>query len=200
MKQWLAALMLGLMSVVAWAADSPETITRSVSDDVLRIIRSNASDPAKVRDLVDARVSPLADYTRMTALAVGRYWKTATPEQQSQLTTEFRTMLVRTYLSALTIYKDAQVNVTGSRPGAASDEQVVRTEVTVPNQKPIPVDFSFESTKAGWKVYDISVDGISFIVSNRNQFGGVIRKDGVDGLIAQLKARNDTLKKSSANK
>ncbi|TJZ79113.1 MlaC/ttg2D family ABC transporter substrate-binding protein [Chitiniphilus eburneus] len=201
MKRWIASLVIGLIPLFALAAnDSPEQITRKVSDDVLAIIKSNEKDPTKVRDLVDARVAPLADYTRMTALAVGRYWRTATPEQQQALTREFRTMLVRTYLSALTVYKNAEVEVKGSRPGAGDDEQSVRTEVSLPGQKPIPVDFSFERTRQGWKVFDISVDGISFIVNNRNQFSAVIRKDGVDGLIKLLADRNNALKNGAAAK
>ncbi|WP_255991693.1 MlaC/ttg2D family ABC transporter substrate-binding protein [Chitinolyticbacter albus] len=201
MKQWLMGLVMGLMSLTALAAvDTPEQITRKVSDDVLAIIKQNEKDPLKVRDMVDARVSPLADYTRMTALAVGRYWKSATPEQQQALTREFRTMLVRTYLSALTVYKNAQVDVKGARPGQSDNEQSVRSEVSLPGQKVIPVDFSFQKGNSGWKVYDISVDGISFIVNNRNQFGAVIRKDGVDGLIKQLADRNNALKNGTAAK
>ncbi|HSC81729.1 MAG TPA: ABC transporter substrate-binding protein [Chitinolyticbacter sp.] len=201
MKQWLMGLVMGLMSLTALAAlDTPEQITRKVSDDVLAIIKQNEKDPLKVRDMVDARVSPLADYTRMTALAVGRYWKSATPEQQQALTREFRTMLVRTYLSALTVYKNAQVDVKGARPGQNDDEQSVRSEVSLPGQKVIPVDFSFQKGNSGWKVYDISVDGISFIVNNRNQFGAVIRKDGVDGLIKQLADRNNAAKNGPAAK
>ncbi|WP_148717139.1 MlaC/ttg2D family ABC transporter substrate-binding protein [Chitinolyticbacter meiyuanensis] len=201
MKQWLMGLVMGLMSLAALAAaETPEQLTRKVSEDVLAIIKQNDKDPLKVRDMVDVRVSPLADYTRMTALAVGRYWKTATPEQQQALTREFRTMLVRTYLSALTVYKNAQVEVKGSRPGQTENEQSVRSEVSLPGQKVIPIDFSFEKGNAGWKVYDISVDGISFIVNNRNQFSAVIRKDGVDGLIKQLADRNNAAKNGTAAK
>ncbi|UXY15243.1 ABC transporter substrate-binding protein [Chitiniphilus purpureus] len=202
MKRFIAWLCLALMplSALAAPADPPEQIVRKVSDDVLGIIKSNEKDPLKVRDLVDLRVAPLADYTRMTALAVGRHWRTATPEQQQALTREFRTMLVRTYLSALTVYKNAQVEVKGARPGSLPDEQSVRTEVSLPGQKPIPVDFSFEKTGQGWKVFDISVDGISFIVNNRNQFSAVIRKDGIDGLIRLLSERNSALKSGTTSK
>ena len=106
------------------------------------------------------------------------------------MTREFRTMMVRTYLSALTLYKNAQVNVKGTRAGNDASEQVVRTDVLLPGQKPIPLDFSFEKTNNDWKVFDISVDGISFINNHRNQFGAEIRKDGVDGLIKTLSERN----------
>ena len=130
----------------------------------------------------------------MTALATGQYWKSATTPQQEALTNEFRAMLVRTYLSALTVYKNAQINIKGTRAGNDADEQTVRTEVSLPGQKPIPLDFNFEKNGNEWKVYDINVDGISFINNHRNQFGAVIRKDGIDGLIKQLAARNNAAK------
>lgn len=199
MKKWILALSVGFMATcsLAVAADAPEVIVKNVSRDVLEIIKKNDKDPLKTRDQVDARVAPLADYNRMTMLAVGRYWKTASPEQQQALTREFRTMLVRTYLSALSIYKNAQVDVKGTRPGNDASEITVRTEVSLPGQKPIPLDFSFEKTDGGWKTYDIAVDGISFINNNRNQFNAIIRKDGVDGLIKQLSDRNNAQRSAS---
>jgi phospholipid transport system substrate-binding protein len=199
MKKWILAFSMSFIATCSLAAavESPELIVKNVSRDVLDIIKKNDKEPLKARDLVDARVAPLADYNRMTMLAVGRYWKTATPEQQQALTREFRTMLVRTYLSALSIYKNAQVDVKGTRPGNDASEMTVRTEVSLPGQKPIPLDFSFEKTDAGWKTYDIAVDGISFINNNRNQFNAIIRKDGVDGLIKQLSDRNNVQRSAS---
>ncbi|QZA81163.1 MlaC/ttg2D family ABC transporter substrate-binding protein [Deefgea piscis] len=176
--------------------DNPEQIVRSTSKDVLDIIKKNDKDTSKMRDLVDQRLSPLADYNRMTSLAVGRYWKSATPAQQDALSKEFRTMMIRTYLSALTLYKNAQINVRGTRAGNDASEQTVRTEVTLPGQKPIPLDFSFEKIGSEWKVFDISVEGISFINNHRNQFGAVIRKDGIDGLIKSLSEKNNSSRQS----
>ncbi|MBE9607761.1 MlaC/ttg2D family ABC transporter substrate-binding protein [Chitinilyticum piscinae] len=186
----LAITLTGLMPAALATNETPEQLVRQSSKDVLDIIRKNDKDPAKIRDQVDARVAPLADYTRMTQLAAGRYWKTATPEQQQALTREFRTMLVRTYLSALSIYKNAQVEVRSVRQGSSSDEQDVRTEVTLPGEKPIPLDFSFEKNSNDWKVYDISVNGVSFINNHRNTFASVIKSEGIDGLIKQLASRN----------
>lgn len=193
-KQWLVALAAVALLPTAFAVntttDAPDAIVRGVSKDVLDIINKNDKDQAKVREQADARMLPLADFNRMTTLAVGRYWKSATPDQQAALTKEFRTMLVRTYLTALTVYKGAQVNVKGTRPGDSADEQTVQTEVSLPGQKPVALDFYFEKTDSGWKVFDIAVEGISFINSHRNQFATVIRKDGIDGLIKQLAAGN----------
>ena len=198
--KWLLVLSFALVAGFSQAAvnDAPEQIIRTVSKDVLDIIKKNDKDTSKVRDMVDARVAPLANYNRMTRLAVGRYWQTATPEQQQALIREFRQMLVRTYLSALTIYKNAQVEVKGSRAGNSPDEVSVRSEVNLSGQKPIPLDFSFEKTDGGWKVYDISVDGISFINNHRNQFSSIIQKEGVDGLIRQLSERNSGARASVA--
>ncbi|MBM5571760.1 MULTISPECIES: MlaC/ttg2D family ABC transporter substrate-binding protein [Deefgea] len=183
---------LSLIASASFAsAETPEQIIRAASKDVLEIIQKNEKDAAKTRDLVDQRLSPLADYQRMTSLAVGRYWKSATPAQQEALSKEFRTMMVRTYLSALTLYKNAQINIKGTRAGNDDEEQTIRTEVTLPNQKPIPLDFSFEKVGSSWKVYDITVEGISFINNHRNQFGAVIRKDGIDGLIKNMAEKNN---------
>lgn len=193
-------LLICTLSLVAGPSfantETPEQIIRGASKDVLDIIKKNEKDTAKTRELVDQRLSPLADYQRMTSLAVGRYWKSATPAQQDALTREFRTMMVRTYLSALTLYKNAQINVKGTRAGNDADEQTVRTEVTLPSQKPIPLDFSFEKIGSTWKVYDITVEGISFINNHRNQFGAEIRKDGIDGLIKSMMERNNSSRQS----
>ncbi len=197
LRQILLITTLGLMSSASIAAaDLPEQIVRATSKDVLDIIKKNDKDPLKTRELVDLRLSPLADYERMTSLAVGRYWKSATPAQQAALTKEFRTMMIRTYLSALTLYKNAQINIKGTRAGDDITEQTVRTEVTLPSQRPIPLDFSFERNGADWKVYDITVEGISFINNHRNQFGAEIRKDGIDGLIKSLVERNNPTRQS----
>lgn len=194
---FLAFGLCGFMPHVLASTETPEQLVRQSSRDVLEIIRKNDKDPLKVRELVDARVAPLVDYTHMTQLAAGRHWKTATPEQQQALTREFRTMLVRTYLSALTIYKNAQVDVKSVRAGNSPSEQDVRTEVNLPGEKPITLDFSFEKSGADWKVYDISVGGVSFINNHRNTFASVIRSEGIDGLIKQLASRNAA---SSASK
>jgi phospholipid transport system substrate-binding protein len=192
LKKLLLVLSVGLFTSLTQAAtnDTPEQIVRNVSREVLETIKKNEKDPAKMRDQVDAQVSPLADYPRMTSLAVGMPWRTASPEQKQALSNEFRQMLVRTYLSALTIYKNAEVDVKGVRNGSTATEQTVRTEVSLPDQKPIPVDFKFEKNANGWKVYDITVEGISFISNHRNQFKAVIQKDGIDGLIKSLSDRN----------
>lgn len=191
-KQWCGVLAIALMAcgTSLAAVETPEQIVRVVSRDVLDIVKKNDKDVVKMRELADARVAPLADYTRMTSLAVGMPWRQATPEQQQALAREFRQMLVRTYLSALTIYKNAQVDIKSVRNGNSADEQTVRTEVSLPDQKPILVDFVFEKNDNTWKVFDISVEGISFINNHRNQFKAIIQKEGVNGLIKQLTDRN----------
>lgn len=192
LKKLLLAVSVGLFASLAQATpnDPPEQIVRNVSREVLETIKKYEKDTVKMREQVDAQVSPLADYPRMTSLAVGMPWRTASAEQKQALSIEFRQMLVRTYLSALTIYKNAEVEVKGVRAGNSPSEQTVRTEVSLPDQKPIPVDFKFEKNANGWKVYDITVEGISFINNHRNQFKAVIQKDGIDGLIKSLSDRN----------
>jgi phospholipid transport system substrate-binding protein len=172
----------------------PDNLIRSTSQDILQIIKSDTTgDNRKVRDQVETRVMPLADFNRMTAFAVGRPWRTATPEQKAALIKEFRALLARTYLSALTIYKSASLSFKPARYSDNGEYATVRVEVsTKANAKPIPLDFSLEKTAHGWKVYDVAVEGISFMTNHRNQFAPIIASQGIDGLIKQLTERNNS--------
>jgi phospholipid transport system substrate-binding protein len=170
----------------------PDSLIRLTSQDILHIIKSDTTgDNRKIRDQVETRVMPLADFNRMTAFAVGRPWRTATPEQKAILIKEFRVLLARTYLSALTVYKSASLSFKPARYSDNGENAMVRVEVsTKSNPNPIPLDFSLEKTAHGWKVYDVAVEGISFMTNHRNQFAPIIASQGINGLIKQLTERN----------
>ena len=129
---------------------------------------------------------------RMTALAVGRDWRTASAEQKKQLSDEFRTLLVRTYSNALTSYRDQTVEFRPFRMAASDTDVTVRTQINQPGARPIPIDYALEKQDSGWKVYDVIVAGVSLVTNYRETFSSEIRAGGVDGLLKTLRAKNAT--------
>jgi phospholipid transport system substrate-binding protein len=143
-----------------------------------------------VAELVDSKVLPHFDFVRMTQLALAVNWRRATPEQQKVLTQEFRTLLVRTYSTALSSYRDQVVDFKPIRSRPEDTEVTVRTEVKQRGAQPIPIDYEMEKTQAGWKVFDVKVGGVSLITTYKDDFASQIREAGVDGLIKTLSAKN----------
>lgn len=186
------ALLLAAPSIRA-AEEAPDALIKRVSTEVLDTIKADkaiqAGDLAKVIALVDGKVMPHVDFKRMTASAVGRNWRQATPEQQKILQEEFKTLLIRTYSGALSQVKDQSLNVKPLRAEAADVEVVVRTEV-LGRGDPIQLDYRMEKTPTGWKIYDLNVLGVWLVGTYRTQFAQEISAKGVDGLIASLVQRN----------
>jgi phospholipid transport system substrate-binding protein len=192
---WLAAtaLALGAATVQAQAIKPPDVLIKEVSSDVLDTVKADnsirAGDVQKVIALVDTKVMPYVDFQRMTASAVGRYWRQATPEQQKRLQDEFKVLLVRTYSGALAQVKDQTVSLKPMRSSPEDTEVVVRTEVRGKGD-PIQLDYRLEKTPSGWKIYDVNVLGVWLVENYRNSFAQEIGANGVDGLIAKLAERN----------
>lgn len=193
-----ASLSLALLGAgpLAHANDeAPDALIKRTSNEVLDIIKSDkaiqAGDISKIISLVDSKVMPHVNFTRMTASTVGRNWRQATPEQQKRLQEEFKILLVRTYSGALSQVKDQTVNVKALRAAPADTEVVVRTEV-IGRSEPIQLDYRMEKTPTGWKIYDLNVLGIWMVETYRTQFAQEISTKGVDGLIAALAQRNQT--------
>lgn len=173
----------------------PDVLIRTTVQDVETIITQDkdilAGDQTKLLALVDAKVLPHFDFGRMTQLAVGKYWRTATPEQKQALVTEFRNMLVRTYTKVFSVYRDQKVEVK-SYMLAVDDpnEATVKTLIGKPGTPPIPVDYEMKKTADGWKAFDISIEGVSMVMSYRGTFSSQIQDVGIDGLIKTLAAKN----------
>lgn len=184
-------LLLAAVTNLALAAPIPEDLVRASSKDVLDILKKEKNDK-KAREQVEARVLPNFDFGRMTALAVGRHWRVATPEQKTQLTDEFRTLLVRTYSSALTTYKAQAVDVKPLKVDDAATDVTVLTEVAVANQQPVSINYSLRKTEQGWKVYDVIVAGVSLVTNYRGTFNETVQASGLDGLVKLLKEKNQT--------
>jgi len=197
MKKLFALFFAGFVVSAAYAQEAPDALVQHVTDDVLEIIRKDKDiqngDTHKVIELVDKKVLPNFNFTHMTSLALGKEWRKATPQQQQQLTAEFKTLLVRTYANALTGYKNQKVVYKPFKMAPADSDVQVRTEVLQPGSKPVQLDYSLEKQESGWKVYDVVVAGISLVTNYRDQFGQEVRNGGIDGLIASIAAKNKSL-------
>ncbi len=191
----IAAGLLALASFTALAQDGPDQLIRRLSADVLDTIKTDkemqAGNVRKIVALVDGKVMPHVNFTRMTASAVGRAWRQATPEQQKRLQDEFKTLLVRTYAGALSQVKDQSIAVKPLRGSAADTEVIVRTEV-IGRGDPIQLDYRLEKTADGWRIYDLNVLGVWLVETYRSQFAQEITARGIDGLITALAERNKT--------
>lgn len=196
----LLSLMLGvfLMCSSAFAQeDSPDALIKKVTEDVLTIVRQDKDiqngNTKKAIELVEVKVLPNFNFMRMTALAMGKDWNKASPEQKKQLSDEFKTLLVRTYSNALTGYKDQTVRYKPTKMQAGDTDVVVKTEVVQAGAKPIQLDYSMEKQAEGWKVYDVIVAGVSLVTNYRDTFSQEVRANGVDGLIKMISAKNKQL-------
>jgi len=173
---------------------APDALIKNTVQEVIAIIKVDkdiqSGDQKKIIALVDAKVLPNFDFSRMTQLAVGKYWRTATPEQKQSLVTEFRNMLVRTYTKVFTVYRDQTVEVKPSKIATDDTEVTVKTVISKPGSQPILVDYEMKKADSGWKVYDISIDGVSMVMSYRGTFATQIQDSGIDGLIKTLSVKN----------
>ena len=209
MKRLIYGCLLTMVWSVAAAAQSsdlaPDVQAKKVTEEVLAIIRADkeiqAGNPRKILDLVEAKVLPHFNFTRMTRLAVGAPWRRASSAQQQSLTNEFRLLLVHTYTNAFTQYRDQVVEYKPLKLQTGDTDVVVRSLV---KQKggadPIDINYSMEKNESSWKVYDVTIAGVSLVQNYRSTFSSEIQKAGIDGLIATLAAKNKTLAQQSARK
>jgi phospholipid transport system substrate-binding protein len=190
----IVAVAFAFIAGSAMAQETPDALVKRVSQEVLTIIKSDpkvqAGDQARIREVVETKLLPNFDFERLTALAMGRNWRQATPEQQKQLVEQFRTLLVRTYSGALTQYRDQTMDYKPLRADANATDVTVRTEVIRQSQAPVPIDYSMTKTASGWKVYDVIVGGVSLVTNYRDEFNEQIKSGGIDGLIKTLQAKN----------
>lgn len=194
MQRILAILFMLLAPALAAAQEAPDALVKRTTGEVLAIIKADkdlqSGNMTKVVQLAEAKVLPHFDFERMTRLAVGRSWSQATPEQKAALTKEFRTMLVRTYSSSLSQYRNQTIDVKPSKVAAGDKEAIVRTAVVQQGGPPIPIDYAMEKMDGGWKVYDVVIDGASLVTTYRGTFNDQVQKGGIDGLLKTLQDRN----------
>ena len=194
---WVFGVFLLVSGQAIADVDSPDALIKKVSDDVLTIVRQDKDiqngNTKKAMDLVEAKVLPHFNFQHMTALAMGKDWRKATPEQKKRLSEEFKTLLVRTYSNALTGYRDQTMRYKPVKMQPGDDEVLVRTEIVQPGNKPIQLDYALEKLDDGWKVYDVVVAGVSLVTNYRDTFSQEVRANGVDGLVQMLVAKNKQL-------
>ncbi len=194
---FIAIFAAGLAGPAAGQGIAPEALVQSVATEVLGIVKSDkdiqGGDSKKIMALVEEKVLPHFDFMRMTALAMGLNWRKATDAQKMQLTDQFRTLLVRTYSTALTKYRDQAIEYKATRAQPGDTDVTVRSLIKQSGSEAITIDYSMEKASAGWKVYDVTVAGISLVTTYRDAFAQEVRGGGVDGLIKRLAEKNHQL-------
>jgi phospholipid transport system substrate-binding protein len=185
----LALLLLG-SGVASGAADSARRLVIDVSSQVIQALNKDPDlaerDPIAMHQLLNAIVVPHFDFDATAKLVFGRYWRDMNTEQQQRFVQEFSTHLVRFYAASLVKFKDQTIDYKPLRAPAAADEVAVQTEVQPENGPPIPIVYRMHLKSGDWKVYDVAIDGISLVASNRSSFAAEIRQGNIDSLTARL--------------
>lgn len=208
-RQWISRLLASLAvacavpgfvsPALASTDEAPDALVKRISGEVMAAVKADPAiqkgDLSRIVALVDSKIMPNVNFSRMTASAVGRFWRQATPEQQKQLQDEFKTLLVRTYSGALGEVKDQTLSFRPLRAAPTDTEVVVRSEVRGRGE-PIQLDYRLEKTPDGWKIYDLNVLGVWLVETYRTQFAQEINTKGIDGLIASLVQRNKAVAKA----
>lgn len=206
-KIWntLVALMISAVAVtgLAHAADeAPDQLIKRLSQEILDTAKNDkdiqAGNQKKIYDMVEGKILPFIDFQRMTSLAAGKSWREATPEQQKQLTTEFRTLLIFTYSGAMSQIKDQRVEFKPFRAAADDTDVEVKTSVVQSRGEPIQLNYRLQKSATGWKIYDINVLGAWLVETYKGSFSAEISKSGIDGLIKTLSDKNKKLAAASA--
>jgi phospholipid transport system substrate-binding protein len=206
MKKSITVGLFTLASAVAHAAadTAPDVLARSVTDEVMTIVRTDKDVQTgrtdRLSQLVEIKVLPHFNFVHMTQLAVGRNWRQATPEQQKSLVDEFRTLLVRTYTTAFMQYKDQTVDYKPLRMAPTDTEVLVKSLIKQTGGQPVAIDYNMENLGSGWKVYDVKIEGISLVENYRNTFNSEVQRNGVDGLIKALSDKNKAISAQTAKR
>jgi phospholipid transport system substrate-binding protein len=177
---------------------APDALVKNVTLEVVELITKDkeikSGSRAKLIQVIETKVLPHFNFNAMTALAMGQNWGKANPEQRKQLTDEFKTLLVRTYASALAAYSEQKFDFRPLRAKPTDTDVTVNVRVIQPGAQPVTIDYSMEKTANGWKVYDVMVGGVSLVANYRTEFANTVRNSGVDGLIRDLKKKNQEKK------
>jgi len=187
-----AALFVALLAP-AVAAEAPHVVAKRVSEDVVTVIKADptlAKDRERSLQLVETKILPYFDFASMTRLAVGRPWREASPAQQEQLTREFRTLLVRTYVASLDVLREAEIEFRPAVLQGDGKRAIVKALVKRPGMQPLSMEMAVERQGETWRVYDVAFESLSLVTNYRTEFGTTIQREGIDGLIRVLASRN----------
>ena len=193
-------LILGLSLCVGAAQAqelAPDVLVKNVTLEVVDLITKDkeirSGNRAKLIQVIESKVLPHFSFNSMTAMAMGQNWNKATPEQKKRLVEEFKTLLVRTYASALAAFSEQRFDFRPLRAKPTDTDVTVNVRVLQSGAQPVPIDYSMEKTGNGWKVYDVMVGGVSLVANYRTEFNATVRETGIDGLIKNLQAKNRSL-------
>ncbi len=192
----LATLVLALLFAVPAAAQDigPEELVKKVTADVLDSIKSDkqlqSGDRKKALGLAEQKILPYVDFREAAQIATGRAWQGATPEQQTRIANEFRSMLIRIYSNAIDVYRGQTMKVLPLRIPPGATDVTVRNQYIKDGRPPVAVDYSMRKMPEGWKIYDITIEGVSLVLTYRSEFANITRDSGVEGLIRRLAEKN----------
>ena len=195
MKKLLIALSMLCLSISAFAIEAPDELVKRTAEDVLATVKSDADIQAgnqeKIFALAEEKIVPNFNFDKVSRLVLGKNWTKASPEQKTAFQSEFRTLLIRTYATALSKYKNQTIEYKPLRMAEGADNVSVKTAILQPGGQPIAVDYSLEKKADTWKVYDIVIEGVSLVTNYRGQFAQEIRQNGLDSLIKKLEDKNN---------
>ncbi|MDX8378529.1 MAG: ABC transporter substrate-binding protein [Gallionella sp.] len=190
----IVLLMVCMGSVAQAEVGAPDALIRDTAQEVISVIKHDpdikAGDKQKLLALVDAKILPIFDFKRMTQLAVGKYWRRASLKQKKALELEFRDMLVRTYTKAFSLYRDQTIKVLPLKMTAEETDVTVKTRINKKSGQFTTVNYHLKKRANGWKVYDLTIEGVSLVTSYRGSFGQRIDQSGIDALIKALSDMN----------
>lgn len=191
----LAAVSLTLVSLTAVAdAIPPDVLVKNTANEVLEIIKKDkdiqAGDMSKITALAEEKILPHFDFERMSRMVLGKYWNKASKEQKAQFIAEFRALLIRTYASALSKYRNQTIEYKPLRAQPTDTDVTVKTQILQPGGQPLLIDYSLVKNGEDWKVYDVVIEGVSLVTNYRGQFATEVKQSGMDGLIQRLADKN----------
>ncbi len=202
MKRFLIAFGLLVMSSLAFAIEGPDELVKRTAEDVLAVVKSDkeiqAGNQDRIFALAEEKILPNFNFERVSRLVLGKNWTKATPEQKTAFQAEFRTLLLRTYATALSKYRDQTIEYKPFRMQDDANTASVKTIILQPGGQPISVDYTLAKQSDAWKVYDIVIEGVSLVTNYRGQFAQEIRQNGLDSLIKKLSEKNAAAKTQQA--
>ncbi len=194
MKKWWMAVAMMLLSSAAMAGMTPDQLVKKTADDVIDVIKNDkdiqAGNQQKIFALAEEKILPNFDFEKVSRLVLGKNWTNATPEQKTAFQAEFKTLLLRTYATALSKYKNQAIEYKPFRMEAGAEAATVKTAIQQPGGDPIGVDYTLSKKGDDWKVFDIVIEGVSLVTNYRSQFAQEIRQNGLDSLTKKLSDKN----------
>jgi phospholipid transport system substrate-binding protein len=197
--KWIVNFLAGvaaLLIALGAAADAvaPDVLVKNTANEVLEIIKKDkdiqSGDMRKVTSLAEEKILPHFDFERMSRMVLGKNWNRASKEQQEKFIGEFRSLLIRTYASALTKYRNQVIEYKPLRAQPTDTDVTVKTQIVQPGGQPLPIDYSLWKKDDAWKVYDVVIEGVSLVTNYRGQFSTEVKQSGMDGLIQRLADKN----------